>query len=1193
MSNSKRNAVPFWLNTAAVLMATSCLTPVDAFGACVPGPAQSGDTVICTGTETAGIGDNTQSNVTVTINPGAIVKNDAAPPFRDFAISLVSDNKITNNGQIEGRGGVFLGGFNNVIENGATGVIDVSDTGIYATGGSLVVNGGTIRSGNQGVYVTDTSSLVNTGDILVKGENVRGVHVDLASSAENSGTVSVEATSYPTAIGFRLNGANTLTNNGDILVSAVAYGGIGHGVTGSASNVVNNELLKVEADQIAVGVDLVGGRVTNAGTIDVTSADKAFGLYSNYDMQIDNSGLIHVKGTNKAYGVMTGTTIKNSGTIIVESDTLSVGLNVSGFEWDIIPIDNIGSITADVAITAFQNSFPGTPPAVHINNSGDIKGDILLFQQSDFLLNKAGGKIVGDIDMGGGSDIIINLGSIDGVVQMGDGDDFFFTADGSPNATVDGGADFDSIGIYSNTKQSGALAGADGFEGVAVFADKDAEFTITGITANGDFSLGLVGSGVVINATSLISTVDGRPVVRMLGDGLDFRNEGVISGGTGVRIDGASQTFVNGGEASISAKVDGIVAKDNQRITMLDGSSITAGGVGIRAGDGNEIVNGGTIVAATGTGMDLGNANTVTNTGTITANIGIKAGDANRFSYDANAIENAGTIVAGATGILAEYSDVKNSGKLTAGSIGISVDEGSTVENSGTITVGAGGQGILNRGGGVENAGTITSKGDGVVTVNTVVNTGSISATGNAIKVISDGINLYNGGTLSGANAFLGGAGSDSVSNSGTVRGNILLGGGDDEILLFSGFDIDGDIDGGIGGDVITGSGNGVFSGKVTGIETLNVTGGVLEATLDNGSAIGSTSVQAGGLRLDGSLTGNVAVAQGAVFEGKGSLSGALTNAGTVSPGNSIGTLNLTGSYTQTSTGQFLVELDAASADRLVVSGTATLDGVLSSGLVASDYATLKGKSYTVLSAGAISGAFDNLGAVQQGFWTLNIVRSGTSVNVTVTDVTVPLGATQPITSTFGNALQRAATTDSEANTAITLDSGSGEQGATSLRYDAMGDWETSAAALTGTWNEMGPRTPAGAMPKTGTAAFEGTTKGELHETGAPEAFVVEGNVLLSANFASGLVNADFTGMEKIDPHGVVSAWVDFRARMSIADGTSEFTGTAGTDDGVWKGEAQGGFYGDEGGVPGRAAGLWSIASPLGQALGGFMARRR
>jgi hypothetical protein len=63
----------------------------------------------------------------------------------------------------------------------------------------------------------------------------------------------------------------------------------------------------------------------------------------------------------------------------------------------------------------------------------------------------------------------------------------------------------------------------------------------------------------------------------------------------------------------------------------------------------------------------------------------------------------------------------------------------------------------------------------------------------------------------------------------------------------------------------------------------------------------------------------------------------------------------------------------------------------------------------------------------------------------------------------------------------------------------------------------------------------------------APEAFIVEGDVLLTADFASGLVNA----------------------------------------------EAKGGFYGDDNGMPGHAAGLWSMSSPLGRALGGFMAKRQ
>ena len=55
---------------------------------------------------------------------------------------------------------------------------------------------------------------------------------------------------------------------------------------------------------------------------------------------------------------------------------------------------------------------------------------------------------------------------------------------------------------------------------------------------------------------------------------------------------------------------------------------------------------------------------------------------------------------------------------------------------------------------------------------------------------------------------------------------------------------------------------------------------------------------------------------------GTGTLQGAFTNRGTVKPGNSVGTLNVEGSYTQTASGILQVEIaSATSYDQLMVTG--------------------------------------------------------------------------------------------------------------------------------------------------------------------------------------------------------------------------------------------------------------------------------
>ena len=84
---------------------------------------------------------------------------------------------------------------------------------------------------------------------------------------------------------------------------------------------------------------------------------------------------------------------------------------------------------------------------------------------------------------------------------------------------------------------------------------------------------------------------------------------------------------------------------------------------------------------------------------------------------------------------------------------------------------------------------------------------------------------------------------------------------------------------------------------------------------------------------LDGTLSGSVDVNDGGLLTGDGRILGAgsdltLRTGGTLSPGDSIGTIEVGGDYTQETGSTYIVELDADSgdADLLDVTGAATLE---------------------------------------------------------------------------------------------------------------------------------------------------------------------------------------------------------------------------------------------------------------------------
>jgi outer membrane autotransporter protein len=131
----------------------------------------------------------------------------------------------------------------------------------------------------------------------------------------------------------------------------------------------------------------------------------------------------------------------------------------------------------------------------------------------------------------------------------------------------------------------------------------------------------------------------------------------------------------------------------------------------------------------------------------------------------------------------------------------------------------------------------------------------------------------------------------------------------------------------------------------------------------------GQATVSAGGLLINGEFTANsLTVLRNALLGGAGTIFGNVLNNGTVSPGNSPGTLTIVGNYTQASSGHLAVEIAGPNNfDRLVVSGTATLAGTLTVTTV--NGGTLSfGDKYQFLSAGGgISGEFDTI-AMPSGF---------------------------------------------------------------------------------------------------------------------------------------------------------------------------------------------------------------------------------
>ncbi len=191
------------------------------------------------------------------------------------------------------------------------------------------------------------------------------------------------------------------------------------------------------------------------------------------------------------------------------------------------------------------------------------------------------------------------------------------------------------------------------------------------------------------------------------------------------------------------------------------------------------------------------------------------------------------------------------------------------------------------------------------------------------------GLNTYQGGTIISAGTLIG--------NSLTIPDHSIL---DNGTLIF-----DQNIDD-------------VFTGDIAGSGILVKAGSARLTLLGNGSSFaGTTSVQSGDLGVNGSLGGICTVNPGAILSGVGILN-QVFNSGTISPGNSIGTLHVA-SLVNNSNGNVLSEINGnGQADLISATGTVTLNGGQLR-VVALPGFYLRGTTYTLIqAAGGLAGQF-------------------------------------------------------------------------------------------------------------------------------------------------------------------------------------------------------------------------------------------
>ncbi|MFM6122779.1 MAG: beta strand repeat-containing protein [Sphaerospermopsis kisseleviana] len=406
---------------------------------------------------------------------------------------------------------------------------------------------------------------------------------------------------------------------------------------------------------------------------------------------------------------------------------------------------------------------------------------------------------------------------------------------------------------------------------------------------------------------------------------------------------------------------------------ILDGTTLETTGTTVWTGNGTLYAANAAMWNNTSTGtIDLqgdadfyqwtGNQTTFNNTGTLIKSNGTTTGE----SYISGLFNNTGTVQvkAGTLNL--------NGGGTNTGSF--SIDAGSTLKitadynfNTGNSVTGAGNFNI--------ESGTVTVNapstwsspvnltggnltGTGALTISNKLNWSGGTLSGTGKKTVSGTLNLSGSQTLDGTTLETSGAtvwtgtgylnGANNAIWNNTSTGTIDLQ-SDADFYYYSNatFNNAGTLTKSNGTTTDASSVGFIFNN--TG--TVDVKKGKLTFTGGYTQTAGITRLSGGSLTFDGSNFLNL---QGGNLTGIGTITGNVNNTGgQVNPGNTIGTLNITGDYSQSGTGTLNLELSSATTfDKFNITGAADIGGILKLNVTGGFTPTI-GTKFTVLTYGS------------------------------------------------------------------------------------------------------------------------------------------------------------------------------------------------------------------------------------------------
>ncbi|MEN6615017.1 MAG: hypothetical protein ABFD12_00525, partial [Syntrophorhabdus sp.] len=310
---------------------------------------------------------------------------------------------------------------------------------------------------------------------------------------------------------------------------------------------------------------------------------------------------------------------------------------------------------------------------------------------------------------------------------------------------------------------------------------------------------------------------------------------------------------------------------------------------------------------------------------------------------------------------------------------------------AGTVTAIAGESNAI----GINSGGTLTGGSADVP----VLITGTVSAQAKdqaAAIAVYDSMNLYITGTVSGVATDTGEGYAIRAMYYNDKSGLWTGGKNAKNTITLDGADITGKIDLGNNPDKqntlnLYGTGKKALNDPITGVNMLTIGNKTDKADWTLAPGVSGSTFDTVNINSNAKLAVNaditspaVAINAGGTLKGIGSITGDVTNSGTLAPGNSPGTFTIKGNYVQKPGSVLDIELGPEQSDLLHVTGTATLNGGLVKITPTGFLQAGKEYTYTFLQAdGGLTGSLALVPLQSSPFYSSYITPSATGLSMT------------------------------------------------------------------------------------------------------------------------------------------------------------------------------------------------------------------